>query len=106
MSESSFLRQWEVEAGKAYEVYLTTQDGLWRYAIGDVVTIVGFDPTDGQPVIRFTGRTRFETLVGPMDSEESTLTSVIARISAWRTRLFLRRTSLTPFAPLRNTPDR
>ncbi|KAF8838067.1 hypothetical protein BDN67DRAFT_972102 [Paxillus ammoniavirescens] len=48
---------WEVDAGKSYEVFLTTHDGLWRYAVGDIVTVVGFDPKDGQPVIRFQGRT-------------------------------------------------
>jgi hypothetical protein len=52
-------RQWEVVAGESYEVALTTYDGLWRYAIGDIVTVVGFDPRDGQPVVRFQGRTRF-----------------------------------------------
>ncbi|KAF9238196.1 GH3 auxin-responsive promoter [Melanogaster broomeanus] len=56
--EPSLLRPpWEVVAGESYEIFLTTHDGLWRYAVGDIVTVVGFDPKDGQPVIRFTGRT-------------------------------------------------
>ncbi|KAF9219101.1 hypothetical protein BS17DRAFT_718629 [Gyrodon lividus] len=48
---------WEVVTGESYEVCVTTHDGLWRYAVGDIVTVVGFDPRDGQPVIRFAGRT-------------------------------------------------
>ncbi|KIK80027.1 hypothetical protein PAXRUDRAFT_251867 [Paxillus rubicundulus Ve08.2h10] len=48
---------WEVVTGESYEVFLTTHDGLWRYAVGDIVTVVGFDPKDGQPVVRFQGRT-------------------------------------------------
>ncbi|KIJ16070.1 hypothetical protein PAXINDRAFT_113835 [Paxillus involutus ATCC 200175] len=56
--EPSLLKgPWEVVAGESYEVALTTYDGLWRYAIGDIVTVVGFDPRDGQPVVRFQGRT-------------------------------------------------
>jgi hypothetical protein len=51
-------RQWELISGESYEVVLTTHDGLWRYAIGDIVTVVGFDPTDGQPIVRYQGRTR------------------------------------------------
>ncbi|KAF9238202.1 GH3 auxin-responsive promoter [Melanogaster broomeanus] len=56
--EPSLLKPpWEVVAGESYEVFLTTHDGLWRYAVGDIVTVVGFDPRDGQPVICFAGRT-------------------------------------------------
>ena len=38
---------------------LTTQDGLWRYRLGDVVEVSGFDPTDGVPVIQFVERRKF-----------------------------------------------
>ncbi|KAF9219104.1 hypothetical protein BS17DRAFT_761510 [Gyrodon lividus] len=56
--EPSLLKgPWEVVTGESYEVFLTTHDGLWRYAVGDIVTVVGFDPRDGQPVICFAGRT-------------------------------------------------
>jgi len=48
--------QWEVEVGRRYELVLTTQDGLWRYRLGDVVEISGFDPTDGVPIIQFVER--------------------------------------------------
>ncbi|KAI6033637.1 hypothetical protein BKA83DRAFT_4178909, partial [Pisolithus microcarpus] len=26
--------------------------GFWRYRLGDVVEVLGFDPRDGQPVVR------------------------------------------------------
>ncbi|KIK16197.1 hypothetical protein PISMIDRAFT_686591 [Pisolithus microcarpus 441] len=52
--ESRYLAQtWNVDQGKKYEVVLTTRDGFWRYRLGDVVEVVGFDPRDGQPVVRY-----------------------------------------------------
>jgi len=54
-SASSLSQLWEVEAGKRYEIMVTTSDGLWRYRLGDVVEIAGFDPTEG-PVMRFVER--------------------------------------------------
>ncbi|KAF9240244.1 GH3 auxin-responsive promoter [Melanogaster broomeanus] len=52
--ESKYLTQtWNVELNKKYEVVLTTRDGFWRYRLGDVVEVVGFDPRDGQPVIHY-----------------------------------------------------
>lgn len=41
---------WEAEAGKEYELIITTLSGLYRYRLGDVVEIVGWQ---GQaPVVR------------------------------------------------------
>jgi hypothetical protein len=34
----------------------TTRNGLWRYQMRDVVEVGGFDPSDGQPLIRFIER--------------------------------------------------
>ncbi|KAG9312153.1 GH3 auxin-responsive promoter [Chiua virens] len=51
------LRQaWEVEAGKQYELIVTTRDGLWRYRLGDVVDIIGFDNESNAPVFKYSGR--------------------------------------------------
>ncbi|KAF5316053.1 hypothetical protein D9619_006900 [Psilocybe cf. subviscida] len=47
---------WEVEVGKKYEVVCTNADGLWRYTLEDIVEVVGFDPTDGQPLIKYIER--------------------------------------------------
>ena len=43
-----------VEAGKTYAVLITSNNGLWRYEIGDTVTFTSTDPYR----IRFAGRTR------------------------------------------------
>ncbi|KAF8553870.1 hypothetical protein OG21DRAFT_1441256 [Imleria badia] len=55
-SITALAQLWEVELGIQYELVLTTQDGLWRYRLGDVVEISGFDPTDGVPIIQFVER--------------------------------------------------
>ncbi|KAI6044140.1 GH3 auxin-responsive promoter [Pisolithus marmoratus] len=55
--ESRYLAQsWNIESGKKYEVVLTTRDGFWRYRLGDVIEVAGFDPRDGQPLIRYIER--------------------------------------------------
>ncbi|KAG1730356.1 GH3 auxin-responsive promoter-domain-containing protein [Suillus lakei] len=47
---------WELVTGGHYEPVLTTRNGLWRYRIGDVVTVKGFAPDDGLPVINYLHR--------------------------------------------------
>ncbi|KAG9312134.1 GH3 auxin-responsive promoter [Chiua virens] len=42
--------------GKQYELALTTRDGLWRYRLGDVVDIIGFDSKSNTPVFKYSGR--------------------------------------------------
>ncbi|KAG6373525.1 GH3 auxin-responsive promoter [Boletus reticuloceps] len=53
---TALAQLWEAQLGRSYELVLTTQDDLWRYRLGDVVEICGFDPTDGIPVIQFVER--------------------------------------------------
>ncbi|KIJ59269.1 hypothetical protein HYDPIDRAFT_33339 [Hydnomerulius pinastri MD-312] len=55
-SERCILQAWELQVGKLYEIVLTTRDGLWRYALGDIVEITGFASDDGSPVFKFSGR--------------------------------------------------
>ena len=43
-----------VEVGKTYAMLITSDNGLWRYEIGDTVTFTSTDPYR----IRFAGRTR------------------------------------------------
>lgn len=45
----------EVEKGESYEVVITTNGGLWRYRIGDVVTFTSTYPFR----IKVSGRTKF-----------------------------------------------
>ncbi|KAF8836522.1 hypothetical protein BDN67DRAFT_974068 [Paxillus ammoniavirescens] len=52
----NILQPWDLKAGKQYQVVLTTRDGLWRYPLGDIIEIVGFDADGGSPVFQCTGR--------------------------------------------------
>lgn len=45
---------WEVEAGETYELVITACNGLWRYRIGDTVTIEQINPVK----IKIAGRTK------------------------------------------------
>ena len=45
---------WEVKPGKTYELLITSSNGLWRYHLGDTVTVTTNDPVK----IRIAGRTR------------------------------------------------
>ena len=45
---------WEIEAGHTYELIITAANGLWRYRLGDTVTVEQLNPVK----IRIAGRTR------------------------------------------------
>lgn len=45
---------WKVEEGKTYALVITACNGLWRYSIGDTVTVKSADPLK----IRIAGRTK------------------------------------------------
>jgi GH3 auxin-responsive promoter len=44
----------ELERGRAYSVVVTTGGGLYRYRLGDLVEVVGFE--NACPLVRFVGR--------------------------------------------------
>ncbi|KAI6096841.1 GH3 auxin-responsive promoter [Pisolithus sp. B1] len=76
--ESKYLAQsWNVETGRKYEVVLTTRDGFWRYRLGDVVEIAGFDPCDGQPLIRYIERRNMHIRLANEVTTETQLRDVI-----------------------------
>ncbi|KAG2064561.1 hypothetical protein BDR04DRAFT_1235044 [Suillus decipiens] len=50
------LSAWELVTGGHYEPVLTTRNGLWRYRLGDVISVKGFAPDDGLPVINYLHR--------------------------------------------------
>lgn len=50
------LSPWELVTGGNYEPIVTTHNGLWRYRIADVITVKGFAPDDGLPVINYLHR--------------------------------------------------
>ena len=45
---------WEIEAGRTYELIITAANGLWRYRLGDTVTVKQLNPVK----ITIAGRTR------------------------------------------------
>lgn len=45
---------WQVEAGRTYALVITAENGLWRYPIGDTVTVESVDPLR----ITIAGRTK------------------------------------------------
>ncbi|KAI8820286.1 GH3 auxin-responsive promoter [Fimicolochytrium jonesii] len=69
---------WEVQVGKQYEIIPTTRDGLWRYRMSDVVQVVGFHPTSGQPVVRFRQRRNVAIRLANEYTTEDELTQAAA----------------------------
>lgn len=53
-SSPDVIPVWEVEAGQTYEMVITACNGLWRYRIGDTVTVEQTHPVK----IRIAGRTK------------------------------------------------
>ena len=53
-SEPDVLPIWEVEPGRTYELIITACNGLWRYRIGDTVTVTQLNPVK----VRIAGRTK------------------------------------------------
>lgn len=45
---------WDIEAGKVYELIITSSNGLWRYHLGDTVRIESLNPVK----IKIAGRTK------------------------------------------------
>ncbi|KAI6011140.1 GH3 auxin-responsive promoter [Pisolithus marmoratus] len=76
--ESKYLAQsWNIESGKKYEVVLTTRDGFWRYRLGDVIEVAGFDPRDGQPLIRYIERRNAHIRLANEVTTETQLRNVV-----------------------------
>ncbi|MDO4512377.1 MAG: GH3 auxin-responsive promoter family protein [Bacteroidales bacterium] len=53
-TEPDVIPVWEVEAGRTYELVITACNGLWRYRIGDTVTVEQTHPVK----IKIAGRTK------------------------------------------------
>ncbi|KAH7890417.1 GH3 auxin-responsive promoter [Phlebopus sp. FC_14] len=76
-SASNLVPAWEVKAGSKYEIVVTTRDGLWRYRIGDIVQVNGFDPNDGSPILQFVERRNVAIRLGGAMTSEKQLTDAI-----------------------------
>ncbi|KAH7911270.1 GH3 auxin-responsive promoter-domain-containing protein [Hygrophoropsis aurantiaca] len=55
-SPANLVPAWELETGRRYEIFLTTRNGLWRYCLGDIIEVAGFDPDGGFPLLRYVER--------------------------------------------------
>jgi hypothetical protein len=69
----------EVKVGHRYEIVVTARDGLWRYRLGDVIEIAGFDSIDGSPILRYIERRgTFVRVRTALISEEELASAVFA----------------------------
>ncbi|KAL4065230.1 GH3 auxin-responsive promoter [Scleroderma citrinum] len=71
------MSAWQVESGQRYEIVLTTRDGLWKYRMGDVIEIAGFDPEDGAPIVRYVERRNVGLRLGRALASEKQLADAI-----------------------------
>lgn len=73
---------WDVELGKSYAMIISTNAGLWRYAIGDTVRFVSIAPYR----IRISGRTKhFINVFGEelvIENAEQALATVCCELNA------------------------
>ncbi|EGO19354.1 hypothetical protein SERLADRAFT_479847 [Serpula lacrymans var. lacrymans S7.9] len=77
----SLTQTWNVKLGEKYEVILTTRDGFWRYRLNDVIEVVGFDPTDGQPIIHYLERRNVHIRLANEITTEKQIQGAIAAVS-------------------------
>ncbi|KAF9234048.1 GH3 auxin-responsive promoter [Melanogaster broomeanus] len=81
-SHENLVQAWDLEVGEEYQIVATTKGGLWRYPLGDVVEIAGFDPETGSPVFRYSRRTSLCMRLLPMTLTDSHLVASIKTISS------------------------
>ncbi|KAF9234047.1 GH3 auxin-responsive promoter [Melanogaster broomeanus] len=67
---------------KQYQIVATTKGGLWRYPLGDIIEIIGFDPETGSPVFRYSRRTSLSMRLLPMIVTDSHLVASIKVITS------------------------
>ncbi|KAF9223196.1 hypothetical protein BS17DRAFT_802680 [Gyrodon lividus] len=76
---SSLVPAYEIKAGSRYEIVITTRDGMWRYRLGDIIEVAGFDPNDGSPILRYVERRNVAIrLGGAMTSEKQLVDAIFA----------------------------
>ncbi|KAG0699421.1 GH3 auxin-responsive promoter, partial [Suillus ampliporus] len=67
----------QLVTGGHYEPVLTSRNGFWRYRLGDVVSVKGFDPGDGMPIVNYLHRQDGLVLSFGTTCTESQLTNAI-----------------------------
>ncbi|KIK11142.1 hypothetical protein PISMIDRAFT_19777 [Pisolithus microcarpus 441] len=80
-TQEGVLQTWDLQPGKFYRPVSTTQDGLWRYLIDDIIQVVGFDPRNGLPVFRYSRRKNVEIRLPHALITEADLLSVVCAFS-------------------------
>ncbi|KIK77127.1 hypothetical protein PAXRUDRAFT_167724 [Paxillus rubicundulus Ve08.2h10] len=80
-THENILQAWDLKVGKQYQIVVTTRNGLWRYPLGDIIEIVGFDTEDGSPVFKSAGRTSLSIRFPYMSVSDSDLVTAIQAIS-------------------------
>jgi len=90
----------KLKVGSQYKVLMTTFEGLYRYDVGDVVEIVGFDGR--LPIVKFADRDKYLNVIGENMSEVELVNSVES--SSSKLNLKLRGFVCLPY--IRNTKDR
>lgn len=83
----------KIKLGGVYKILLTTFEGLYRYDVGDVVEVVGFE--DKLPIVKFYDRDKYLNFVGENMSEIELIKSV--EKSAEELKLKLRGFVCLPF---------
>jgi hypothetical protein len=91
--EPATLLAHELDVGKAYAVVLTTSAGLYRYNIGDVVRVIGFNGST--PLIEFLHRAGHTCSLTGEKLTESQVASAVCR-AAFTLRLRLGQFTLFP----------
>ncbi|KAI5990146.1 GH3 auxin-responsive promoter [Pisolithus albus] len=79
--QENILQAWDLEPGKYYQPVVTTEDGLWRYVVDDVIQVTGFDPRNGSPVFKFYGRKNLAVRLWYAEVTEAHLVSVVRALS-------------------------
>ena len=67
----------ELERGRTYSVVVTTGGGLYRYRLGDLVNVVGFEA--GCPLLRFVGREEASSTCAARSSTTRSCASAFGR---------------------------
>jgi hypothetical protein len=79
--DAAALAAYEVKPGQDYQVILTTTGGLWRYAINDIVRVVGRQ--GGTPLIRFLHKgENVRNIAGEMLNADQVVNAVAAACAA------------------------
>lgn len=68
----------KIKKGKEYLVIITTPEGLYRYDMGDVVTVTGFK--NKLPLIKFVNRNNFLNIAGELAHEDVIIESITSAI--------------------------